>query len=161
MTISDEPHAARFSLEAPSPKTAIDIFAGEWSSDLPPPYDGLTGGNVPLFDDGRIRWGNDQFGGFRGMRVLELGPLEGDHTFLLDRLGVAETVAVEANRRAFLRCLLVKELLGIPSAKSLCGDFMRFLLIAAERGERWDACVAVGVLYHQCDLSAPRRDLSL
>jgi hypothetical protein len=85
------------------------------------------------------------------MRILELGPLEGCHTYMLDRFGAAEVTAVEGNRDAFLRCLIVKELLGIPAARFLCGDFVSYLEQAVHRRERWDLCLAVGVLYHQQD----------
>lgn len=142
--------ADQFCRDLPSPKTAVDIFAGDWSSQLPPPYEELTGGQVALFDDKRIHWAAEHFGGIVGMRVLELGPLEGGHTYMLDRKGAREVTAVEANRRAFLRCLIVKEVLGMPSARFLCGDFVRYLEDAAkEPTNRWDLCVAAGVLYHQ------------
>lgn len=137
--------------EAPSPQTMVDLFPDQWSSQLPPPYEKLTGATTPLFDDDRITWGSDQFGGVEDQRVLELGPLEGGHTFMLDRFGAAEVTAIEGNTRAFLRCLVVKELLGIPSAHFLCGDFVPFLQDAVDRGEHWDLCLAVGVLYHQQD----------
>ncbi len=141
-----------FCRDVPSPKTAIDIFAGAWSSRLPAPYDELTGGQVALFDDARIHWGVEQFGGVMGMRVLELGPLEGGHTYMLDRKGASEVTAVEANQRAFLRCLIVKELLGIPSAGFLCGEFVKYLEQAVwSHAAPWDLCSAVGVLYHQQD----------
>jgi hypothetical protein len=87
-----------------------------------------------------------------GQRVVELGPLEGGHTYMLDRMGAAEVVAVEANRRAFLRCLISKELLGMPSARFLCGDAIHFLESEVARGSsKFDLCVASGVLYHLRD----------
>jgi hypothetical protein len=147
MSLDIEP----FCHEAPSPHTAVDLFAGQWSSQLPPPYEKLTGGTTPLFDDERITWGAAQLGGVKDSGVLELGPLEGGHTFMLDRLGAAHVTAIEGNTRAFLRCLVVKELLGMPSAHFLCGDFVPYLRDAIERQERWDLCLAVGVLYHQQD----------
>ncbi len=140
-----------FCRELPTPKTAVDIFRGQWSSDFPAPFQGLTGGGVKLFEDGRITYADEQFGGIKGMRVIELGPLEGGHSYVLDRLGAAEVIAVEANQRAFLRCLVAKELLGMPSVRFLCGDFMPFLRNATEEGLTWDLCLAVGVLYHQPD----------
>lgn len=131
---------------APAPANAVDIFKGQWTSKLPPPHDTLTGADVPLHDDPRVRLALDIIGGVRGKRVLELGPLEAGHTYLLDRAGAADILAIEANRQAFLRCLVVKELLGIPSARFVCGDFMEYL-----RGTpaRVDVALASGVLYHQ------------
>ncbi len=140
-----------FCRELPTPKTAVDIFKGQWSSDFPAPLQGLTGGGAKLFEDGRIAYADEQFGGIKGMRVIELGPLEGGHSYMLDRLGADEVIAVEANQRAFLRCLVAKELLGMSSVRFLCGDFMPFLRNAAEEGRSWDLCLAVGVLYHQPD----------
>jgi hypothetical protein len=146
-----DPPDETFCRTMPSAQTAIDIFAGQWSCELPPPLEGLTGGAKGLFDDGRITWGIEALGEIGGRRILELGPLEGAHTSMLDRLGATEIVSIEANRRAFLRCLVVKELVGMPHAKFLCGDFQEFLKDAVGRGARWDLCVAIGVLYHQQD----------
>ncbi len=140
-----------FCRELPTPKTAVDIFRGQWSSEFPAPFQGLTGGAAKLFEDGRITYADEQFGGIKGMRVIELGPLEGGHSYMLDRLGAAEVIAVEANQRAFLRCLLAKELSGMPSVRFLCGDFVPFLRDATDEGRSWDLCLAVGVLYHQPD----------
>ena len=136
---------------SPRPENAVNLFSGQWSSRLPAPFLDLTGGGAALFEDGRIAWGVQSFGGVEGMRVLELGPLEGGHTFMLDRLGVSEIIAVEANTRAFLRCLVVKELLEIDHARYLCGDFNAYLNDAVAEGKSWDLCLAIGVLYHQQD----------
>ncbi|MCW2541504.1 MAG: hypothetical protein JWN95_3229 [Frankiales bacterium] len=133
----------------PSAQTAIDIFAGEWASEFPPPLSGVRAGDAPLFAIEHVPWGVEVLGGVRGQRVVELGPLEGGHTYLLDRMGAAEVVAIEANTRAFLKCLVSKELLGIPSARFLCGDALRYLESELARGAaKFDFCLASGVLYH-------------
>lgn len=133
---------------APDPQNALDLFAGEWSSKLPPPYDGLQAGQAFLFDDVRLRWAMERMGGVAGKRVLELGPLEGGHTYMLDRAGATDVLAVEANTRAYLKCLIAKELLGVPAARFVCGDFSAFL---RETRDRVDLVVASGVLYHMID----------
>ena len=133
---------------APSPQTAVDIFAGEWASRLPPPLDSVNAGIAPLYDDGRLLWGLQVLGGVAGQSVLELGPLEAGHTYMLDRAGAASILAVEASTRAFLKCLITKELVGLPSARFLCGDFVAFL---DQQAETFDLCVASGVLYHMTD----------
>lgn len=127
---------------APSAQNAVDIFKGEWSSLLPPP---LTGGAIPLFADARVAWAATQLGGFAGQRVLELGPLEAGHSFMLEQMGAASITAIEANTRAFLKCLIIKEVLGLQRARFLCGDFVEYLRAGSER---FDACLASGVLYH-------------
>ncbi len=126
----------------------VNLFAGEWSSAFPAPMNGLQAGPIPLFEDSRIAWMIQQLNGIKGFRVLELGPLEGGHSYMLDRAGVASVFSIEANRRAFLKCLLAKELLGMPSVHFALGDFRAYF---EQPGERWDLCVASGVLYHMHD----------
>jgi Protein of unknown function (DUF1698) len=118
---------------------------GTWTSRFPPPHDHLRAGNVPLFEDRRIEWAINQLGGVEGRRVLELGPLEGGHTYMLQQHGAHSIVAVEANRSAYLKCLITKEVLGLERARFLCGDFLAYL---EETDETFDACFASGVLYH-------------
>lgn len=129
----------------PSPQNALDIFRHEWASRFPEPY-GNTGAN-PLFDDDRIAWLNDTLGGMGNMRILECGPLEGAHTHMMERFGAASVTAIEANTRAYLRCLITKEILGLSRSRFLLGDFVAFL----EDTGRFDLIVACGVLYHLRD----------
>lgn len=134
----------RYVTSAPNAQNAIDIFRGEWASALPRDT-GLVAGKSALFEDERVSWALSELGGVQGARVLELGPLEGGHTYMLQGAGAKEIVAVEANTRAYLKCLVVKELLGLDRARFLCGDFVAFL---REDTTKFDACVASGVLYH-------------
>lgn len=124
---------------APSDQNAIDLFSGEWTSRLPGPF---TSGVHQLFDDHRMTWLVHEVEGLRGMSVLDCGPLEGGHAYMLERAG-ADVVAVEANTHAFLRCLVAKEVLGME-ARFRLGDFVAFL----HTGPRFDLIVASGVLYH-------------
>src|SRR5262245_46615088 len=95
---------------APDPQNALDIFREEWASKLPPPLDRCQAGPHLLFDDARIRWLDKEAGGVQGRTALELGPLEGGHAYMLEQLGASDVTAVEGNTRAFLKCLVVKEL---------------------------------------------------
>ncbi|HEY9709972.1 MAG TPA: hypothetical protein V6D48_17330, partial [Oculatellaceae cyanobacterium] len=117
----------KYVTSVPSPQNAFDIFKGEWSSKLPEPFAALQAGSAPLFEDPRIDWCNAQFGGFEGKTVLELGPLEAGHTYMIERLGAGEIVSIEANTRAYLKCLIVKELLELKHTRFLCGDFVEYL----------------------------------
>lgn len=131
-----------YNTSPPSAQAAVDLFAGEWVSSLP----GLQSGTIPLFNDGRVVWGCEALGGVKGQRVLELGPLEGAHTHtLLENLGCREVVAVEANSRAYLKCLVAKEVLGMTNAHFLYGDVSAFL---ENSQERYDLILASGILYH-------------
>jgi SAM-dependent methyltransferase len=135
--------------DAPSQQLAIDVFAGEWSSRFPD-HVGVTAGQVPLFTDPRITWVVERIGGrdaMRDLRVLELGPLEGGHTAMLDEAG-AHVTAIESNTRAYLKCLVTKEILGLTRSRFELGDFVPFL---ATTDHRYDLLVASGVLYHSPD----------
>ena len=46
--------------------------------------------------------------GVDGRRVLELGPLEGGHSYMLQRAGAARVLAIEANTRAFLKFYAIR-----------------------------------------------------
>ena len=102
-------------------------------------------GHANLFEDHRITWGLEVLGGVQDQSVLELGPLEGGHTFMLQKAGARDIVAVEGNGRAYLKCLCSKEMLGIDRASFLLGDFEKYLE-GCDR--RFDMVVASGVLYH-------------
>jgi len=134
-----EAHPVEYSSLAPAPRNALGLFADEWSSVVP---GGSGPGATSLFDDERIAWMIDQLGGVDGLEVLELGPLEGGHTYMLEQAG-ARVDAIEGNHNSFLRCLIVKNLLGLE-ANFVLGDF------SASFGDRdhWDLVLASGVLYH-------------
>lgn len=130
----------------PTAQNAIEIFDGDWSSVLPEGAGVETGGFAGLFDDPRIDWMVEVLGGVAGSRILELGPLEGGHTYSLEhKHDAAEIIAIEANQRAYLKCLVTKEILGATRSRFLLGDFNRYM---AESDDRFDLVVACGVLYH-------------
>src|SRR5262245_28634524 len=105
---------------APRAQNGVDIFKGDCSSSLPARAGATSGGGADLFADPRVAWFAEVAGGVEGKTVLELGPLEGGHSAMLEALGAASILAIEANTRAFLRCLLVKELLGLRRVRFEC-----------------------------------------
>ena len=89
----------------------------------------------------------------RGLRVLELGPLEGFHSVVLDKLGIRSAVAVEGRRRNLEKCLHVKELYRLDRTEYVLHD-----IEALARGDEqpsftgpFDLVLALGVLYHLRD----------
>ena len=141
----------KFELRAPSAQNLIDIFGGKWASDFSKVYPGLKAGTIDLFvSDSRPLLAAQYLGTnerLEGMEVLELGPLEGAHTYQLEQLG-AKVTAVEANCEAYLKCLLVKELLNFKNSHFLLGDFSLFLEGSIKN---FDLIFASGVLYHMPD----------
>lgn len=134
----------QYRTELPSSQVSVDIFKGEWSSKFPNEY-GVEAGHAQLFEDDRIHWLLDQLHQLSGYHILELGPLEGGHTYMLDRSNAASIISIEANTRAYLKCLVAKEICSIQKATFLCGDFRTYL----EREQtHFDLIIASGVLYH-------------
>ena len=127
----------------PCAQNAIDTLPG-WNHALPEAV-GVTAGAGFFFHDGRILWALEQFGSIEGKAVLEIGPLEASHTYMLEQRQPALLHAVEANRLSFLRCLVVKELLGLKVARFFLGDGQAWL---QGSGQRYDFILACGVLYH-------------
>jgi SAM-dependent methyltransferase len=147
---------AHFLTSAPSSQNAVDIFRGEWASKLP--LNGVDAGKSELFDDPRL--GHFlEIEPIEGQQVLELGPLEGGHSSMLQRAGARSVLSVESNSRAYLKCLIVKELLGLDKVRFVLGDAYRFL---ETDQSMFDLAVAYGILYHLRDpqrlfeLLAPR-----
>jgi hypothetical protein len=130
---------------APSPQNALDIFKDEWSSQLPSEYSQFRAGSIPLFEDSRVAWTISEIGGIENKKVLELGPLEGGNTYMLEKAGAHSILSIEANSKAYMKCLIIKELLELKRTKFLCGNFMEFF---KTNYEKFDFCLASGVLYH-------------
>lgn len=132
--------------EAPSAQLAVDLFEGEWTTALPE-HLGVQAGTLGLIGDPRIDWIIQQAGGVDGLDVLELGPLEAAHTYMLEQAGASVT-AIESNTRAYLRCLVVKELLKLRDSTFMLGDFVPYM---ESTDRHFDLVVASGVLYHSPD----------
>jgi hypothetical protein len=126
----------------PSHQNAIDLIPG-WSTAFPPQFN-VKAGRLPLFGDARIRWAIEQFGDLKGRRVLELGPLEAAHTTMLHAAG-AHVEAIEANKLAYIKCLISKEIFKLSNTSFYLGDFVQWL---EQTDTTYDLIVASGVLYH-------------
>jgi len=127
----------------PTNQNAIDALPG-WNSAFPPEA-GVIAGDHPLFADGRIDWALEQFGSIEGKTILEVGPLEGMHTYMLHKRRPLRVEALEANQLCFLRCLVTKQILQLDSAHFYLGDAQKWL---EEKDTRYDLAIASGVLYH-------------
>jgi hypothetical protein len=133
---------------APSPQNALDIFKGRWCSQLPEPFSTLHAGGIALSEDPRIAWAIAELGGLQQKTVLELGPLEGAHAYMLERGGAGSILSIEANPEAYLKCLIFKETIGLERTRFVCGDFIQYL---RNSPPRFDAVIASGVLYHMVE----------
>src|SRR5689334_9621694 len=66
----------------PEPQTAVDAVPDEWASQFPEPLRAVRAGAAELFDDPRIHWAFQRLGGVENAAVLDLGPLEGGHSYM-------------------------------------------------------------------------------
>ncbi len=131
-------------LTLPSSQNKLDIFKGEWSSILPEKYNLQTGGTAKLFEDDRILWAKKVLGHPYFSSVLELGPLEGGHSYMLNSK-TNKVISIEANTRAYLKCLIIKEIFKLKVDFRL-GDFNNYLKTCSDK---FNVVYACGVLYHQ------------
>ncbi len=67
----------------PDHQNAIDALPG-WNSAFPAALN-LNAGKHHLYADDRIDWALRSFGSIEGKKILEVGPLEGMHTYMLHR----------------------------------------------------------------------------
>jgi len=139
---------------APSIQNAVDIFKGAWLSILP--IENVnSGGYVPLFTDPKVKkW--DALHPVAGKKILELGPLEGGHTYCLEKLGASSVTSIESNNISFMKCLIVKDIFKL-NANLLYGDFREYL---KNCNDRYDIVIASGVLYHMLDPVQLIKDIS-
>lgn len=128
---------------APAAENILDIFKGEWLSKIP----FYSSEGLNLFHDERITWAHEILGPFKYQKILELGPFEGGHSYMLQKLEAANITSIEANPKAFLKCLCVKEALGLTRVAFELGDFVKFLEIKIP----FDIVIASGVLYHMSE----------
>ncbi len=130
----------------PTDRASVDLFHGSWTSTLP--LEGGIGGPVALFKDARIDWLLEKVPDIQNAHVLELGPLEGAHSYRLSRAGAASVLSIEANSSAFMRCLVTKNIFNLDRVKFLLGDFELYLQKPARS---FDLILASGILYHLGD----------
>ena len=142
--------SAKFEQRFPSVQNAVDIFAGKWATylgDLLPVKDT---GHTGLLSDSRVQMAAAALGHnnrFSGMCILELGPLEGAHSYQLEQLGASQVRAIESNTEAFLKCLVLKEALKMRT-EFLCGDVVSYL---GQTNYFYDVVFCSGILYHMAN----------
>lgn len=138
----------QYVIKYPNSQNILDIFDGEWSSAMPDESLQAKPGFASLFNDARVTWATSVLGSFKNLSILELGPLEGGHSYMLQNMEAKEILAIEANTKAFLKCLCVKEIFDLHKVNFLLGDFASFL---EENTSFFDIIFASGVLYHMKD----------
>ena len=136
----------RYVATPPSDQNAVDIFKGQWISGFSGAEPVVSGGLMPLYLDPRIDWLIKRLGrSLKRMKVAELGPFEAGHTYMLQKAGAKEIVAIEGHTLSYLKCLIAKEIFDLHNVTLKCGEIEHWL---ADPGYVMDLIVASGVLYH-------------
>lgn len=132
-----------------------EVIAGEWLS--PTLHLANRHYRPPRLEYPRTRFGDDHrikymayFLDVRDRRTLELGPFEGHHSIILEKMGVRENVAVEGRPENLAKCVRVKEKYGLARTVFVCQN------IEALHSDRerplfeppFDLVFCCGLLYH-------------
>jgi 2-polyprenyl-3-methyl-5-hydroxy-6-metoxy-1,4-benzoquinol methylase len=89
----------------------------------------------------------------RGLRTLELGPFEGHHSVLLEKMGVRENIAIEARTENIRKCIRIKEKYGLTNTTFIQQN-LEDLYNGKEQPRysgKFDLVICLGVLYHLPD----------
>lgn len=130
-----------YETKKPTKQNIFDRFKGNFATRFP----GVdTGGYADLSDDERIHWCNSLLN-LKDKNILECGPLELGHSYMMHNFGCNKITAVENNWFCYLKCLAVKESLKINNVDLLFGDVIEYL---KESTDRFDFVVCSGILYH-------------
>jgi SAM-dependent methyltransferase len=94
----------------------------------------------------------------RDLRVLDLGPRDGHHTIMLEKMGAREIVSVEGRQQNYEECLRVKERFGLEKTTFYLGDVEELAAgrLAPPFSGTFDLVFCAGLLYH---LTNPARAL--
>ncbi|MEO5356098.1 MAG: class I SAM-dependent methyltransferase [Nitrospirae bacterium YQR-1] len=125
-------------------QNVLDIFKGQWICKLPPPYDKSEAGAMPLFEDPRLLWAQMYLGGFHNRNILELGPVEGAYSYMLEKMGAQSVLSIETNSVPYMKCLIIKEILELKRSRFHLGNLTEYLRVTEDK---FDVCIASGVLY--------------
>lgn len=136
---------AKYNVLKPEDINSFNLFKGSWSTIfLDKNNQNITDGFFYGTRDKRLNWLSEKFN-VENKKVLELGPLEAGHTYMLENNG-ADVTSIESNVGSFLRCLIVKNQYNL-NTKFLLGDFTKTVF----DHNQFDLVVASGVLYHMVD----------
>ena len=82
---------------------------------------------------------------FKNKRILELGPLEGGNTIILEKLNPSRIVSIEARVDSYIKCCLIKNIYNLKLTKFYLGDIRD---VSFNDYGTFDIAFIAGVLYH-------------
>lgn len=140
-----KPFGEKIITESPNDRNGFELFKGRWKYD----YETMSVVDVVKSAEkiGIPRLCSETFEGFGNFDILELGPADGYHSFLLEKNGARSVLSIEGNIESFLKCLVMKNALSMRT-KYVLGDFTKYLF---QQDVHADLIFASGVLYHLTD----------
>jgi hypothetical protein len=145
-------HDYKFATLAPNRRNAFNIYKSNWKYG----YDEMSFAEIygSVMRDPRPRWCAEEFPNFNRLHIVEIGPADGYHTAGLEFCGARNVTAIEGNVDAFLRCIILKNYLGLQS-EFVLGDFVELFQNKTDHPGRVaakaDLIYASGMLYHLRD----------
>ena len=133
---------SEYSTNYPCNQNIIDIFQNSFFTILPDLK--TSPGSAGLMDDGRLKWVNELYP-LTDKKVLECGPLELAHSYMMNLFGASEIVSVESNSYCYLKCLCIKDIYKLNNVKLLLGDINKYI---TESNQIFDFVLCSGILYH-------------
>ena len=137
-----EPLRDSYETRIPTKQNIFDRFKGNFATVFPNVY---TGGYSHLSDDKRLHWCNSLFN-LKDKNILECGPLELGHSYMMHNFGCKQITAVENNWYCYLKCLAVKESFKLSNVELLFGDVIEYL--KKKSTNKFDFVLCSGILYH-------------
>ena len=128
----------------PCAQNALDIFTKEWNAQLPHPLHELKARNSPAFEDPRSPGSESNSITPQVCARSRVWSARGQANLHARETRSTSILSIGTNTHAFLRCLVLKELLGLNRSRFMLGDFVSYL----RTSERYDLVIASGVLYH-------------
>lgn len=82
---------------------------------------------------------------FKDKTVLEIGPLEGGNTIILEKLQVKQIISIEGHLENYIRCCVIKNIFDLRRTRFYFDDAMN---VTREKYGVFDVSFIAGLLYH-------------
>lgn len=82
---------------------------------------------------------------FQGKSIIELGPLEGGNSIILENFNIQSNISIEGRVESYLKCCMIKNIYDLNKTKFYLDDVMN---ISEEKYGTFEIAVVLGLLYH-------------
>lgn len=132
-----------YETRCPSNQNIFDRFDGGFVSIFPNVI--TRPGNFNATHDDRVKWVNEVFP-LKDKTILECGPLELGHSYMMQNYGASNIISVESNWNCYIKCLVVKDIYKLDKVEIKFGDINKYIENTCDL--RVDFALVSGILYH-------------